>query len=286
MLPLLKQLERFLKKILPEKARSTAQPQYLHKASIELSDTVIEAVRKETIHLYDNAFDIIAAGLRLCPDGVRSDTPLDALLENSHPQRIDPIDIDAQYNDTIKALYSSIIEYISTALPEMTSAQANQLFSYRTAGRDIVEAIKDSKHLQKNLILYASATNQCLRQEYDTLRLNLASFLRELEAIKQGGEDEPLVLSLDSLRLQMKDNDNALNRRLDSAIRGKKISSPQAISLMNDSNYVYEVTKSLVKMGEILFSSESDEIQEIERALQLEDDELDTLLDNRPYPPH
>lgn len=284
MLPLLSQLERLLKALLPEKARCTAQPRYLHKASIELSDTVIEAVRKETIHLYDNAFDVIATGLRLPPDDVRSNTHLKTLLRNHHPKHVEPVDIEELYSDTIKALYSSIIEYISTALPEMTSEQADQLFSFRTAGRDIVEAIKDSKHLQKNLTRYAKASNPYLRQEYDNLRLNLATFLQELEAIKKSSEDEPLLLSLDSLRLQMKDNDNILSNRLESAIRTKKISSEQAISLMNDSNYVYEVTKSLVKMGEVLFSNESDEIKEIERALQLEDDELSTLLDQRDNP--
>lgn len=281
MLPLISRLERLLKALLPEKPRSTAQPRYLHKASIELSDTVIEAVRKETIHLYDNAFDIIAAGLRLAPADVRSTIPLKTLLGNHYPNRAEPIDIEKQYNNTIKALYSSIIEYISTALPEMTSQQANQLFSYRTAGRDIVEAIKDSKHLQKNLTRYARTTNPYLRQEYNDLCLNLAAFLRELEDIKTSSDDEPAGLSLDSLRLQMKDNDNILSNRLESAIRSKKVSSEQAISLMNDSNYVYEVTKSLVKMGETLFFSESEEIKEIEQALQLEDAELDTLLDQR-----
>ncbi len=276
MLPLIPALERFLKKVFHKRTRTIAQPRYLNQASTELSDTVIEAVRNETLHLYDNAFDIIARGLRLRPDGVRSEESLQSIVKEARQQPI--IDVDNQYNIMIKSLYSSIVEYISQALPEMTPAQANELFSLRAAGRDIVEAIKDTKHLQKNLAAYATSPNTYLRQEYDQLRLALATFLRELEQIKQQGRDESMILALDNLRLNMKKSDKELNIRLTSAIRDKKIRSQQATSIMNDSNYIYEVTDNLVKMGEVLFSTESKEMQSTERLLKLKDDELETLL--------
>ncbi|PIE46573.1 MAG: hypothetical protein CSA42_07815 [Gammaproteobacteria bacterium] len=276
MLPLIPVLERFLRKVLHKKIRTVAQPRYLHKVTIELSDTVIEAVRNETLHLYDNAFEIIIRGLRLRPDDVRSEVSLQTIIKGRDWQPI--IDVDRQYNLTIKALYSGIIEYISQALPEMTPEQANKLFSIRAAGREIVEAVKDTKHLQKNLANYANSPNQYLRQEYDQLRLALAALLRELEHVRQQKPGESMILALDNLRLNMRKSDKELNIRLEAAIREKKITPQQATSIMNDSNYIYEVTDNLVRMGEVLFSTESEEIQSTERLLKLEEDELETLV--------
>ncbi|PIE23271.1 MAG: sodium:phosphate symporter, partial [Neptuniibacter caesariensis] len=229
MLPLIPTLERFLKKVLHKRVRTVAQPRYLHKATTELSDTVIEAVRNETLHLYDNAFNIIAGGLRLRPDDVRCQEPLQTIIQARHRQPA--IEVDSQYNITIKDLYSSIIEYISQALPEMTPEQADKLFSFRAAGREIVEAIKDTKHLQKNLANYANSPSKYLRQEYDQLRLALATFLRELEHVRQQKPDESMILALDNLRLKMKKSDKELNIRLEAAIREKKITPQQATSI-------------------------------------------------------
>lgn len=278
MLPLMRQLEWILTKLLREKKRTSAQPRYLHKASVELSDTVLEAVRQETIHLYDNAFDIISGSLQLQPDAVRSMQSIDTIIQQQ--KQFEEIDIDEQYSNTIKGLYSSIVEFISTALPEMTRNQADALFAYRAAGRDIVEAVKDTKHLQKNLALYSRSTNEHLQNEYQQLRAELAEFLRELDCVKNDCDDMSSVLLLDGLRLKMKVHDKALNSRLESSIREKKITSAQATSLMNDSNYAYEVTKSLVKMGEVLFRADTAELQEAEQLLRLEDDELSDILQN------
>lgn len=274
-LPFISQLEHFLQNLLKARTRTIAQPRHLFQSSTTLSDTAIEAVRLETVHLYDNAFDIITGGLRLFPEEVRSEQSLAHIIKNSQRPEID---IDSQYNNNIKGLYSSIIEYISTALPDMSGQQADDLFAFRAAGRDIVEAIKSTKHLQKNLSRYEGTTNPYLREEYDLLRLELAECLRELEVIRKSDDDEPLILSLDNLRLRMKENDKALTRRLEARVRDKKIDAEQATSLMNDSSYAYEMTKNLVKMGEVLFSAESTELKAAEHELKLEDTELDDLL--------
>ena len=278
MLPFIPQLEQFLKKVLHPRIRTAAQPRYLHQVSKEISDTAIEAVRKETLHLYENAFDIIAGGLRLRPDDIRSDMPLEEIIKAN--RRTTPINIDTQYNETIKSLYSNIIEYISTVLANLTAKQGDYLFAYRAAGRDIAEAIKDTKHLQKNLDHYVASNNQYIRKEYNKLRLELAEVLREIEFVRSEGSDTSTILSLDALKLKMKENDIALNSRLEKLIRDKSITPVQATSLMNDSNYVYSVTKNLVKMGEVLFSSESSDVKEAEEMLKLEDHELESLIES------
>ncbi|MGD8956371.1 MAG: Na/Pi symporter, partial [Chromatiaceae bacterium] len=65
MVPFIQYLVNFLERTMPEKAVPAAVPKYLNDANIELPDTAIEAVRKETVRLYENAFAIIAHGLSL-----------------------------------------------------------------------------------------------------------------------------------------------------------------------------------------------------------------------------
>jgi len=47
---------------MPQKTIVGAGPMYLNDSAFELPDTTMEAVRKETIHLYENAFAIRAGG--------------------------------------------------------------------------------------------------------------------------------------------------------------------------------------------------------------------------------
>lgn len=276
MLPLMTPLVNFLLSTLSPKVRTAAQPRYLNVASIGLPDTAIEAVRKETLHLYDNAFDIIAGGLGLRATDVRSDKPLESVIATS--KRLAPIDIDDLYNLNIKSLYSDIIEYISRAHTDMTPAQTDELFGLRTAGKDIVEAIKGTKHLQKNLDLYRGSANPAIAGEYNTIRLELAAVMRALDKVRDRGDDSAAILSLDGLKMDMKDNDKRLLARLDTLVRKNRISAQMATSLINDSGYAYGVTKDLVKMGEILFSAGHSGIRSAERSLSLDVDEVEELL--------
>jgi len=276
MLPLISTLVNFLQSALHAKVRTMAQPRYLNVSSISLADTALEAVRKETLHLYDNAFDIIAGGLRLDPQAIRSERPLAEAIDSSG--RIRSIDIDEQYNLNVKSLYSEIIAYISRAQASMTPAQIDDLFALRAAGKDVVEAIKDTKHLQKNLDIYRGSNNLSIAAEYNAIRLELATVLRGLERVRERGDDSAEVLSLDELKVEMKAIDKGLLARLDDLVRKDLISAQMATSLINDSGYAYHVTKNLVKMGEVLFSSGDSGIRSAERSLALDADEMEQLF--------
>jgi phosphate:Na+ symporter len=280
MLPLIHPLARFLQRHMHPKRRTAAQARYLNSSSSGLADTAIEAVRNETLHLYDNALQIITGGLRLELEDVRSERPLPEVVGNY--RKVVPIDIDEQYNLNIKSLFGDIVAYISRSQSTMTPAQVDELFALRTAGKEIVEAIKDTKHLQKNLDHYLGSINPAISREYQNIRIELAAMLRGLENIrKQGGESEA-ILSLDGLKVDMKTNDKQLIVRLDDLIRKNQISAQMATSLINDSNYAYEVTKNLVKMGEVLFSASTQGVKAAERSLVLEAHEVEALATATP----
>ena len=108
---------------------------YLNEAVEELPDTAIEAVRKETLRLYDNAFAIIAHGLSLHRNDILSDKGLEDVVKQD--QKVIPIDFDEEYEKSIKGLYSDIVKFISSAQSNMTPEQSDELFRLRAAGRDV-----------------------------------------------------------------------------------------------------------------------------------------------------
>lgn len=276
MLPFINMMVRFLQRIIKPRTRSSAQPRHLHTATFELPDTAIEAVRLETLHLYDNASSIIAAGLSLDLAEVLSDRPIDEIVAKARKPM--SFDIDENYNESVKGLYGEIVRFISRAQSTMSPAQSEELFVLRAAGRDIVEAIKDTKHLHKNLSYYMVSENKEIRKEYDQIRTSLATVLRKLDAVRQQGGDTTGVLSLDSLKVAMREYDRDLDYRLNTLIREDLISAAMSISLMNDSGYAYDVTKNLVRMGEAFFSNGEMQLREAERSVSLDKDEIDEIL--------
>jgi len=272
MMPFVTPLVNFLHKTMPEKAVSVAVPKYLSDASVELPDTAIESVRKETIHLYDNAFAIIAHGLSLHRHDILSEQDMSSVVEKE--SKVMPIDIDQEYTQNVKGLYSNIVQFISRAQAQMTPEQSDELFALRAAGRDIVEAIKDTKHMHKNLSQYIVSDNEFIRAEYNKIRIQLGDVLRQLGEAGEGGD----ILSLDNLKLEMELNDSTLNGTLEKLIRNDHITAEMSTSLMNDSSYAFDVTKNLVQMGEVLFARGDLEMKNVERSLALDEDELEEVI--------
>ena len=276
MVPLVNQLVQLVSTVMPERKISVAEPMYLNEAAFELPDTAIEAVRKEAIHLYDNAFAIIAHGLSLHRHDILSERDLEMVTTES--SKVIEIDIDEQYNQNVKDLYSEIIIYISKAQTVMMPEQTDELFLLRAACRDIVEAIKDTKHLHKNMSKYIASDNEYIRAEYNKIRVNLGSVLRQISVVQSSDDDPIAILSLDAIKLNMAENDITTNGMLEVLIREGRISAQMATSLMNDSAYVYDVTKNLIQMGEALFATGDQIMKEVERTITLDRDEVDEIM--------
>ncbi len=275
MIPFINYLVNFLTRIMPEKEVSVATPKYLSEAAEEIPDIAIEAVRKETLHLYDNAFAIISHGLSLHRHDIASDRDTTEMVEDT--EKPIPINIDDEYVRNVKGLYSNIVDFISRAQSQMTPEQSNELFELRTAGRDIVEAIKDTKHLHKNLSKYIISDNPYIREEYNKIRLQLSSVLRYLEKARE--EDD--ILSLDNVKLEIELNDAIVNGMLEKLIRENKITAEMATSLMNDVSYAEDVTKNLIQMGETLFVTGDLDMKETERSLALDEDEVRAIAESQ-----
>ena len=279
MMPFINRLASSLTKAMPEKEQPREKTMYLNEAVEELPDTAIEAVRKETLRLYDNAFAIIAHGLSLHRNDILSDKGLEDVVKQD--QKVIPIDFDEEYEKSIKGLYSDIVKFISSAQSNMTPEQSDELFRLRAAGRDVVEAIKDTKHMNKNLSRYILSENGYIRAEYNKFRIQLGSLMRELDNIRNDNEGSLNILSLDSLKFDMKKNDVTVNGDMEKLIRDKKITAVMATSMMNDANYANDVAKNLIQMGASLFASGNLDMNEALRSVSLTEEEMGEIEDNK-----
>jgi phosphate:Na+ symporter len=158
----------------------------------------------------------------------------------------------------------------------MSPEHISKLYEIKLANRDIVEAIKDTKHLQKNIIKYSKNQNEYIVKQYNKIRKDLTELLRNINIIATATEEEVVVLLISKMKLHIEKYDDIANETLNNLIRNKQITNEMATSLMNDSAYAYNISKRLITMAEIVYVySDTDELM---NDMALDDEELDKIL--------
>lgn len=280
MVPFTGKLVAFLERLMPTQAPQVEKARYLSSASAEVPAAAIEAVRKETVRLYDLSVDTIIRGLSLNRSVFAPDSNLEDVINNSSKVILQQ-DIDDIYERRIKSIYSDIVEFISHSHRFMGAPDhLNKLLLLREVGLDLVETIKGIKHLQKNLNIYIVSANADIRQEYNNMRIQICRVLQELEVIRSGEDESATILSLDRLKVEINEKDITKTGRLDRLIREHRISAPMAISLMNDSAYHQDICRNLIHMGGILFISSDESDEAAENSVALDEVEIKEVVDS------
>ncbi|MEW7979376.1 MAG: hypothetical protein G8D28_09495 [gamma proteobacterium symbiont of Phacoides pectinatus] len=120
-------------------------------------------------------------------------------------------------------------------------------------------------------------SSDAMREAYHRLRIELISVVRELEEIRASGDHDTKLLSLDALRLVVKDSKDETNLWITELIRSERITPTMGTSLMNDSAYLFDICKNLVKAAQALFVAEEREMTQAARSVSLEETELNQL---------
>ena len=281
--PLIGRLVILLTRILKGERRTHDMPRYLNDASLEFPEVALTALRRETQHLFNNAFSIIAHGVNLRRSEINSDKDLNELLEPRG--EVIEVDIDQQYELMIKDLYSANMLFYTRSAAKMPEDKAAKMQGLWQASVDIVAAIKSTKHLRKNLVRYTRSPNAAIRREYNRFRVRIGELLRDLAALRAEDQDTVVLLSLDAIRVEIADSYRVSHKVVDSLIRDGAISAQMATSLMNDSRYVNEIMMRLLSMAEgLLAASEKADVGMPELSLTPEEVEqvVDHLHDRTP----
>ena len=279
-IPFVDKLVAFLENMLKDKSKEDTEhfesTQYLNESVLELSETAMAAIIRETRHLYTNAFEIITHGLNLKRENIISEMPLEEVVKNPYSDKA--IDIDDFYQHHIKGIYGEIIDFSTKAQSHMSPEDIETLYAVKLANRDIVEAVKDTKHLQKNLVKYDKNPNRYIKEQYDSIRIGLAELLRNIDRISKMTEEDEIILLLSKAKVHMQQYDILANGTLDNLIRKDLISNEMATSLMNDSSYAYNISKNFIAMAEVIFIDASGDIRNIGEEMMISDEEVDMIL--------
>ena len=259
-----------------------AQPRYLSDAALQHADTLMQAVILEMRHLMDNAIGVITHSLFLHRRWVESELALANVVRRT-PITVRFTPIDDLYGRYIKNLYAALIAFSSKAQMVLNKSQSEELFALKSACRDLVNAVKDVKHLQKNLVRYADDENPHIREQYQQIRLRLAELLRTLARLDTASEEPALIIS--QLRLDQERQDILKNGVLDTLIRDQRITAAMTASLLNDSHYVASIASHLISVAELLQTTSSAGLPTFARELSLDPDEVEAWRDSEDHRP-
>lgn len=262
MLPFIGLLVRFLERvvILKEKRSGAADevttPLYLNDSALYLPDTALEVLIKETAHLFDIAFEIIAHGLNLHRMDILSGRELDDLVLSS--RQVMDIDVSKKYYRGIKSLYGAIIKFASEAIAKgnMSENQLDRVHNIRIVCRNIAFIIKTIAELRENLARYIDDDNEDIRKQYDQLRIHIALVIRRIFRIRDSNDEMLIFLTLKELREDVDAQDVLNNGILDQLVRSGAITSDMTTSLMNDSENSHRINKALIEIAERMFIAE------------------------------
>jgi len=278
MTPFVARLVRFLENVMPAPLPSIVEPRFLNSSVVDFPETLLAAVHNEVLHLYENAFEILAHGISLHRSIITSGDDLEAEVGSS--KEIIKVDIDEQYLHSIKSLHSAIVEFSGKAQVNLNPEFSKRLYELRRASQRIVQAVKDTKHLQKNIDHYIASDNAAIRHEYNMIRVKIARILRLMELLRLGNSEVD-VFDLDENKLAAKEARDATIKNLDAMIRTETITAEMATSLMNDLAYSKSIISDLTRAGNILFGDSNFDLRDMENILGLEDDEIRDLAGDK-----
>lgn len=168
-------------------------------------------------------------------------------------------------------MYGEIIDFSTKAQSTMPTEYIDALYKLKLANKDVVEAIKGTKHLQKNLLKYTAGDNKHIKGQYNGIRKGLANLLRTIHTMAITEEDEVIHTLLAQAKMDAQKYDIVTNGTLDNLIRKNLIDNQMATSLMNDSDYAYTISQNLIAMAEVLFIDIKNDIKRLNQENTEED---------------
>ncbi len=239
------------------------RPTYLNDSALLLPDTALEVLLKEAANLFDNAFEIVAHALNLHRTDILMARPIDEVVAEARTPF--HIDVVQRYHDSVKSLYSAIIEYVTraSASGRFTPDQLEQFYSVRIVCRNIAEVVKDVSELRSNINVYMTSDNRHMRREYDKIRSNLASVLRRIYRIRDSRDEALIVLTLRELEEDIARSDVLANGTVDQLVREGAITPAMATSLMNDNAYADRVARRILEIAKRMFIAEGTDLRDV-----------------------
>ncbi len=225
---------------LPEDT-AALEPQYLNANMLLSPDTALAALGKEVRHLDKAGVETVCHALFLPPALLYDETADDRSLPDPAP----PLDTDVPrlYAWQIKPLFSSILEFAGKLDPS-DETQQRQLAAKQTAAWQIVETVKESQHLQKNMQQYLSDSASPANRDYLRLRRHVFKTLLLFRRADSANTEETRAELERQLDAHIETLETLRGRAM-VKLRNKELNGWQASSLLNDITYARRIGRAL-----------------------------------------
>ncbi len=270
MVPWINKLISLLDRIIKDTPLEIEQPKYLNSKILHHSQSTIHALYKETEHLLDLTFEIIAHSLNVHRSDLLSTKKIGEVLKNSST----PIDIDIQdmYALKIKHIYSKILKYATLiSVENLSTEEVIAVSNIKNANRLIVKVIKDLELFRKNLNFYLNSDNEYVRDTYNKFRKRLLKIVKELfinikffpyqsdqgsnvTKISQEKDLRNIKNNIIRQKSEIEELDAKISSIITELISQDLIRSHMASSMWNDSIYVARIGENLLEVMELLYT--------------------------------
>ena len=285
--PLQERLARVLIRWLPERAEpqvlitellpeqivepQRTQARYLNERALDSVEAASGAVVQELGHLGRLSLEVICHALYLPVDQLARSRADEQLLQ-AKPSHAG-FDAEHLYQFHIKGVYGDLLSFMGRMELPMDEAHQQFWVSCQLAALQLVDAVKDAKHLQKNLGHYLDAPPSAVRDAYVELRRHLLTTLHEVRELARSDLPEDVWQSrLRWLDEQAAGFDAGFRQRLFADVRSGRLDGLQTSSLMNDLGYASRIFQSLRNV--LMLGSE----QALFRELRQFGDEQESLI--------
>ena len=249
------------------------QARYLNDRALDSADAAASAVIRELRHLGRLSLEVICHALYLPVDQLGKaqvdESTLQAAPDRHH------LNAEALYQRHIKGVYGDLLSFMGRLEVPLDEEHRQFWASCQLAALQLVDAVKDAKHLQKNLGIYLSGPPSAPRTAYVELRRHLLGVLHDLQGLARSDlPDEAWAGYLRWLDDKAASFDESFRTQLFAAIRSGQLDGLQTSSLMNDLGYASRIFQSLLNV--LLIGEEQESFRELRR-LGAEDENLIVL---------
>ncbi len=248
-----------VKKMVPERApqeRAVEEPKFISSSTIKYPETAIESLLMESRFLYKNPiFEIVAHAVNVHREDIKSDMKLRELVEKSTVDL--KADVRELYYAKVKTIYGEIIRFATTAQNSLnlSKKQYKVVSDIMVANRKMIEIVRNSRELNRNVTLVMNSDNENLKKEYDSFRKKVAKVLRVIYKFRKGNESDKQYQKLVRLKKVAKENIRHSNVSIDKLIREDLITAEMASSLFNDYSNVNDIIRKLIEVAELLYGN-------------------------------
>lgn len=252
---------------LPETSKKPRAPRrirarHLNNQVLDSVDAASAAVAAELHHLGRLCLEVICHALYLPVE--RLHQPLHEATALLPVQTAVPVDAEALYQHYVKGVYADLLSFMGRLEQPLDAEHQRYWRRYQVAALQLVNAVKDAKHLQKNVALHLFAPESPARDAYLQLWRQLFTALHGVVALRDLQDDAAAVaLAMGDIVRCQQQFDSAFQQRLFDMVRSGELDGIQTGSLMNDLGYVNAIVQRFSDAAE--FTGEPESLRELRR---------------------